>query len=151
VTICQSMSNDKVFISSQGELDAELSRFPWHDSFIREAHALSPTYVVAGKRQVVAPDSPWAFRLLVCSADSQHPGLEFVFEEVDQVALSSMVDLEPHGVVGVDEVILFLTAVDPMPIRAKRLRIRHLGAEVWGLSLRYCSDNLFDEGGFPVE
>lgn len=151
MTIFQSMNDDEIVISSQRELDAELSNFPWHDSFVREVHALSPTYVVPGKLQVVAPDSPWVLRLLICSLDTQHPGLEFIFEESDQITLSSMVDLEPRGVIGSDEVIVFMTAVDPAPIRAKRLRIRRLGSEVWGPTTRYCGGNLFDEGGFPVE
>ena len=96
------MNNDEILISSQAELDAVLSRFPWHDSFIREAHMLSPSYILTPERRLVAPDSLWGFRLLVCSADIHHPGLEFIFEEVDQIALSAMVDLEPHGVVCTD-------------------------------------------------
>ena len=45
---------------------------------------------------------------------------------------------------------LFLTAVDQTSIRAKRLRIRQLRADVWGLSARYSDEKLFDQGGFPV-
>ena len=151
VTICQSVSNDEVIIRNQVDLDAELSRFIWHDSFIREAHLLSPSYVVTGKRTVVAPDSLWGFRLLVCSADAEYPGIEFVFEEVEQIALSAMVDVEPYGVFGTDGIDLFLTEGDQTPIRAKRLRIRHLKADVWGVSARYSDDSLFDESGFSVE
>lgn len=46
---------------------------------------------------------------------------------------------------------MFMTAADVKPIRAERLRIERLGAEVWGPNTRYCEVNQFDDRGYPIE
>jgi len=140
-----------MYVNNQIELDAELADFPWHDSFVREAHVLSPSYVIPSSRGVAAPDSKWLLRLVICSQEEQHPGLEFVFEGVDEITLSSRVDLSPHGTVRDGEVVMFMTTFDTTPIRAERLRLERLGIEAWGLKTRYCEVNQFDDGGFPIE
>ena len=140
-----------MYVSNQSELDAELSAFPWHDSFVREAHVLCPSYTVPGRRSVVAPDSKWLFRLVICSQDEQFPGIEFIFEGVDGLSLECRVDLDPRGTIADGEVVMFMTAVDATPIRAERLRIEHLGVEVWGPTVRYREVKQFDDRGYPIE
>jgi hypothetical protein len=140
-----------MYVSNQSELDAELLAFPWHDSFVREAHVLCPSYTVPGRRSVVAPDSKWLLRLVICSQDEQFPGIEFIFEGVDGLSLESRVDLCPRGTIASDGVVMFMTAIDVTPIQAERLRIQRLSVETWGPSTRYCEVNQFDDQGYPIE
>lgn len=97
VTAC--LQETQMYVSNQSELDAEISAFPWHDSFVREAHVLCPSYTVPGHRSVVAPDSKWLLRLVICSQDEQFPGIEFIFDGVDGLSLECRVDLDPRGTI----------------------------------------------------
>jgi len=115
------------------------------------ADVLCPSYTVPGRRSVVAPDSKWLLRLVICSQDEQFPGIEFVFEGVDGLSLESRVDLDPRGTIEDGEVVMFMTRVDVTPIRAERLRIERLGVEAWGPNTRYCEVNQFDDRGHPIE
>ncbi len=137
-----------MYVNTQSELDAEIAAFPWHDSYVREAHIQCPCYTSPGNRSVVAPDSNWLLRMIICSQDEEFPGIEFTFEGVERLSLEARVDLKPRGTVANGVVEVFLTTVDATPIRAERLRIQRLGAEIWGPNTRYCEANPFDESGF---
>jgi hypothetical protein len=139
-------------LNDQSELDMVLTSFPWHDAFVKEAHVLSPSYVAKSGAHVVAPNSLWTFRLLVCSSERTKPAIEFSFEETDQIILSSLVELQPHGIVNSDGVEIFMSTSDLRPIRAKRVWYRYLEAgTVWGWQSHYGTENLFDEGGFRLD
>lgn len=137
-----------MIILSQSDLDKIISDFPWHDSFVREAHVLSPSYVKRDGSGVVAFNSPWLFRVLVSSLDSNNPGIEFIFKDTDRVVLTSFVDLSPCGKVSENKIEMTFTDSDSTPILARGLEVNILDSSSWGYKTQYCVFDMFDEGGF---
>ena len=82
--------------SATAALDAFLKEMYWDDAFIAQFHVCSPTYAMEGG--VFAPDAPWGARLLVCGVEDKNDEkrtLEFLFNGIEDFAMSSRLDLNP--------------------------------------------------------
>lgn len=84
--------------SATAALDAFLKEMYWEDAFIAQFHVCSPTYADVVEGGVFAPDAPWGARLLVCGVEDKNDEkrtLEFLFNGVEYLALTSRQDLNP--------------------------------------------------------
>lgn len=82
-------------IKSENELVRFVSGIDWDDAFIKEAHVASPTYIDEVDDGIVACDSAFSVRVLVCLPKNIDKVIEFKFYDVDQLSFEAQMDILP--------------------------------------------------------
>lgn len=139
-------------ILSQAQLEELIKNFDWAHAFVREVYVLTPSYVEPESLGVVAPDSKASMKLTIFFQDEEFPGLELIFEEVQEIKVSFQVGLNPVGMlergVGVK---MNLNGSQYEAIEAKKLSYSYLDKSSWGWKTKYGMYNLFDKSGISIE
>ncbi len=132
-------------LESQGNLDNLLSEIDWEDSFIKEGHLASPSYLDLEKKGIIAAESTILARVLVCTPYSQYEGVEFLFEGSEDFYLPCNVDLEPSGVWSNSCIEFRFSGTKGPYIKARNVYYQMVECRGW--STKYAKENIFDEGG----
>jgi len=134
-------------LDSHGKLQDVLSRFTWHDSFVREVHLVSPSYVTENGRGTVSAECLPCVRVLVTGIDRDCPGIELLFQHVSEFGAALDCDLEPSAELKERQVHWRFNAALPHTIVSERLVCQFLDESSWGPSMRYGWEELFDGEG----
>ncbi len=112
-----------------------LSAMKWGHAFIREIHAVSPSYQLLDGKGTANPDAPIDILITIITDYKDYPGVTFLFEETERIEISFTADIELKGIVKEDRLehksIAFSFGSDCW-IEAKEMEYRILGNEVLG-------------------
>lgn len=95
----------------------------------------------------MAPDAAPTVHILICTSELLCPGIELVFEEIEEIYLSCRSDLNPVGSFQNDNISFSFHGVDFPGIQSKALYYRILETDCWGSNIQYGVGNASDEWG----
>jgi hypothetical protein len=134
------------YVKTQAQLDWMLSTFNWEDSFIREAHVASPSYIDS-KGGTTCPDCLPAARIIVVDRHSPHQAIEILFVETECVELSAGVYLNPIGHYSEREIVWKFSKHDQSGFRCRTMAYRYLGEQAGNPRLHYENTEIFSAQG----
>ncbi len=128
------------------EANNVLADIDWPHSFIREAHIVSPSYILPDSLGTVAPDYLPSARVFISSASRKIPGLELLFVETEEFSAWFNGELEPDISIFEDRVKWKFYKFHAS-IVSKRLYYRFLEVNSWGRNLHYGWEDVYSEKG----
>lgn len=89
------MMSDDMKMESESQFSRFVASIGWEDAFIKEISVTSPTFIEEIDGGIVAFDSKFDVRALVCLPDNENKVVEFHFLEVEELSIESRMDILP--------------------------------------------------------
>ena len=134
----------------QIEIDYLIYKTNWTNAFVREAYAVSPSYLKSNAEKVAPHALPGLF-LLISLPKNTEQGIEFFFETVSSFSCAFVDHLRPAVQLQKGDVRFSFANQQKVDIRAKALSYAYLNKRYKGWPTRYGYQQTFDKSGMLLQ